>query len=287
MAGAPGHRLGQIIGNELEACVEPLLQDFADQHGIYLDKKGPRPARPGKKVRWVDDLRNAHELDYVLERGGSADKVGVPVAFIETAWRRYTKHSRNKAQEIQAAVSALVHTHGSVRPFAGVVLAGVFTDGSLDQLRSNGFAVVYVRYQTIVDIFRIFGVDVYFDESTPDGHVLQQIDLYKQLDGMQREALRASLRQAVSDQLEHFRAALKRTVLRHVESVSVIPLHGKLQAFDGIGSAIDMILGYAASGPAELPLLRFEVVIRYSNGDRIVADFEHAEDTVGFLRSYL
>ena len=47
--------------------------------------------------------------DYVLERGGTDTVRGLPAAFIETAWRRYTKHSRNKAQEIQGAVLALAH----------------------------------------------------------------------------------------------------------------------------------------------------------------------------------
>jgi len=47
--------------------------------------------------------------DHVLERGGTDAMRGVPAAFIETGWRRCTKHSRNKAQEIQGAVLALAH----------------------------------------------------------------------------------------------------------------------------------------------------------------------------------
>lgn len=53
---------------------------------------------------------NAHDLDFVLERGGSDDKIGMPAAFIETAWRRYTKHYRNNAQEIQGALEPLAET---------------------------------------------------------------------------------------------------------------------------------------------------------------------------------
>src|SRR4051812_30535648 len=120
MAEAPGHRLGQIIGETLERAVEPVLADFAAKHGIYLDKHGARPARPGKKLTWTDALGNKHDLDYVLERGGTDSTIGLPVAFIETAWRRYTKHSRNKAQEIQGAVLPLVATHSTTKPFAGV-----------------------------------------------------------------------------------------------------------------------------------------------------------------------
>src|SRR2546423_10453545 len=104
MAEAAGHKFGQFIGEYCESAIEPLLQEFADKYGLFLDKKGPRPARSGKKLRWVDSYGNGHDLDYVLERGGTPEKVGTPIAFIESAWRRYTKHSKNKAQESQGAV---------------------------------------------------------------------------------------------------------------------------------------------------------------------------------------
>jgi len=107
MAEAPGHRLGQIIGETLEASIEPVLKGLAKEHGLYLDSAGHRPARQGKKVTWVDDRGNRHDLDFVLERGGTDEKLGTPAAFIEIAWRRYTKHSKAKAQEIQGAIEPL------------------------------------------------------------------------------------------------------------------------------------------------------------------------------------
>ena len=144
MAQSPAHRLGQIIGDQLEAALyEPLLS-IAQEFGLYLDYKHSRPARGGrKKVAWTDSYGNTHDLDYVLEEGGSEKMQGCPRAFIETAWRRYTKHSRNKAQEIQGAISPLATTYQNFRPFLGVVLAGIFTEGSLDQFRSHNFNVAY------------------------------------------------------------------------------------------------------------------------------------------------
>ncbi len=108
MAGSPAHRFGQIIGEILERATLPLLDGFARQHGLYLDKKGVRPGRKGTKCRWKDLNNNYHDLDYVLERGGTLDKIGMPAAFIEIAWRRYTKHSKNKAQEIQGELLSKV-----------------------------------------------------------------------------------------------------------------------------------------------------------------------------------
>jgi hypothetical protein len=73
-------------------------------------------------VTWQDGYGNKHDLDYVLERGGDEERLGVPAAFIESAWRRYTKHSKNKVQEIEAAVMpvALTFFPPSAVPWRGV-----------------------------------------------------------------------------------------------------------------------------------------------------------------------
>lgn len=72
MARSPSHKFGQIIGDVLEAMVYGPLKAVADKHGLYLDYRHPRAARGDKrKVAWPDDRGNTHELDYVLEQGGS------------------------------------------------------------------------------------------------------------------------------------------------------------------------------------------------------------------------
>ncbi|HUE15724.1 MAG TPA: hypothetical protein VMR25_16265 [Planctomycetaceae bacterium] len=62
MAEAAGHKFGQFIGEYCELAIEPLLQEFADRHGLYLDRKGLRKARKGKKVKWLDKYGNTHDL---------------------------------------------------------------------------------------------------------------------------------------------------------------------------------------------------------------------------------
>lgn len=156
MAQSPAHKFGQIIGDTLELALEPLLISVARKHNLYLDRKGIRIARgKKKKVSWKDKYGNVHDLDYVFERDGTPKNIGTPLAFIEIAWRRYTKHSRNKAQEIQGAIMPLKETHCRSCPFIGVVLAGEFTKGSLDQLRSLNFAVLYFPYNTSCKLSRL------------------------------------------------------------------------------------------------------------------------------------
>ncbi len=83
MAESLSHKFGQIIGDLLELALEPHLQKFAKNHKLYLDKKGVRKGRTGKKVSWFDGNDNKHDLDFVLERGATDDTVGIPVAFID------------------------------------------------------------------------------------------------------------------------------------------------------------------------------------------------------------
>ncbi|NMG18127.1 hypothetical protein [Brasilonema bromeliae] len=112
MADSPAHAFGQKLGEFLEILAEYLLIPVATKHGLYLDRKGPRPARGNlKKATWTDKYGSKHDLDYVLEGGGSVTKLGDPLTFVEVAWRKGTRHSKNKVQEIQGAILPLVETN--------------------------------------------------------------------------------------------------------------------------------------------------------------------------------
>ena len=86
MAKSPSHQFAQIIGDVLEISIESLLENFVREHNLYLDKKGSRLARKGKKVSWIDLYRNQHDLDFVLENGGSDTQIGTPnaIQFLRT-----------------------------------------------------------------------------------------------------------------------------------------------------------------------------------------------------------
>lgn len=268
-----------------ELAVEPPLASFCAQHELYLDGRRPRRARTGVKVTWEDDLGNKHDLDHVIERGGTEDERGIPAAFIETAWRRYTKHSKNKAQEMQAAVLPVLAKWSHVRPFAGVMLAGEFTSNSLQQLKSNGFSVLHIPYQTMIDVFAESGMDVYFDEGTADAHLQAQIDTYETLSTDDKVRIGAALRLAAADEIGAFVESLSTAILRLIVSVSVLPLHGTKTSVSTVASAVHLLRNYS---PSETPgaLVRFEVIVRYDNGDRITADFANAADAIVFLESF-
>ena len=141
MAKSPSHQFGSLIGGMWEEAVEPILAEYCkSKPGLFLDKKGARKSRKGKKLlRWVDDAGNHHSLDYVIEKGGNDEQLGRLAAIIELAWRSYTKHSKAKVQEIEGAVTPIFRKYKDNRPFIAAVLSGDFTKDSLIQLKSHGF----------------------------------------------------------------------------------------------------------------------------------------------------
>jgi hypothetical protein len=285
MAESPPHRFGQIVGEALEAAMLPVLEQFARHHQLFLDRQGHRPCRSGKKCSWIDSNGNTHDLDFVLERGGSPDKVGMPAAFIETAWRRYTKHSRNKAQEIQGAIEPLAATFQASKPFKGAVLAGAFTEGALTQLKSLGFTVLFFPYDRVVAVFRKFGIDAVSDEDTPDDDFQRKVDAYERMSASRRKKLSAELIKANSSDVEAFVNSLSVAVSRQIERIVILVLHGASQDLATISDAIRFIEGYESDGRAQ-PVERYEISVRYNNGDSINGTFKDKASAVSFLETY-
>lgn len=284
MAQSPTHKFGQIIGELLEKVLIPPLSEVADRHGLFLDYKHARAARNNrKKVQWTDSKGNTHDLDYVLEYGGSETTIGSPKAFIESAWRRYTKHSRNKAQEIHGAVSVLAETYQDFNPFLGVVLAGVFTDGSIQQLRSHGYSIVYCSYSMMIHAFAEVGIDASFDEDSKDSDVEAKVDQFKKLTETQHAKLHAELRSGLKNDLDAFIVDLEASLTRKIERIFVATLYGATYEMVTVEQATKFISEYAET-TTNGEFVRYEVGVRYTNGDQISGQFGGRTEAVLFLR---
>jgi hypothetical protein len=287
MAKSPAHRLGQDIGLILEEAVEGLLRPFADQHGLYLDRRGARRARGRRRrVLWTDMHGNDHALDLVLERGGTDERVGDPVAFVETAFRGRTKHSRNKAQELQGALQPLGQTFHQSCPFLGVVLAGVFTDGAITQLASHCLVVVHLPEQTVVRAFASAGVDVGTVEATETEELERKAAAVRGLTASERRKVADQLVDLNRERVDAFMGKLKAVVTRHIESVWVLPLRGAAFESSTVEAAVRFLEGYDDGCAADTtPVVRYEVQVRFSNGDRVEGQFARKGEAVGFLQA--
>lgn len=284
MAESSAHRFGQVIGTLLESVVQPQLEQFCQKQGLYLDYHTKnRVARRGRKVTWADQYGNAHDLDFVIERDGADHELGQPVAFIEVAWRRYTKHSRNKAQEIQGAILPLAEKYRWNNPFLGCVLAGEFTQGSLNQLRSLGFHLLYFPYQTLVEAFAYGGIDIRFDESTPDEVFRKCTEAIINTSAEVMLRIKEHLAEANQTQLDAFFSALHLRLGRVIQRVLVIPLYGRINQFVTIEGALQFLDEhrlYEGSGEFR----KYEVQIEFSNGDKVEASLSSKQKVREFLQ---
>ncbi|HUY79538.1 MAG TPA: hypothetical protein VMV29_22400 [Ktedonobacterales bacterium] len=285
MAQSPAHRWGQIIGNLFEASVEARLRDFAEQHSFYLDKRGRRPARDTVDLVWTDLRGNQHKLDYVLERGGTASQIGAPVAFVEVAWRRYTKHSKNKAQEIEAAIQPLLAKYDLIGPFFGAILGGEFTENALQQLRSGRCEVLYFPYDSVVAAFATVGIDASSEEATPDAVMAEKIQRWEELPQEQQNLVTQALLELNDHQVQQFMEALRATVARQVSSVQVLPLHGVPSDFSTLPAALSFLDRYQPTD-GSYPLAKYEIEIRFDNGNSITGVFHNTESAIDFLHRF-
>ncbi len=283
MALSPAHRLGQIIGEQLEASFREPLANLADEFHLYLDYQHPREARGGKsRVAWKDSKGNTHILDYVIEEGGTESVQGRPRAFIEIAWRRYTKHSKNKAQEIQGAITPLAETYQESHPFLGAVLAGEFTEPSLQQFKSHGFNLIYCPYETVLAAFASEGVDVSSEERSRDEELREKVESFAEIGEVQRERIAEQIRVLHSEQFGSFFDTLRDSLRRRVECVFVLALSGTLQRFEAIKDALTYIADHEPSTPSS-QFAKYELNVRYSNGDEIRGTFHEKQGAIDFL----
>lgn len=294
MAESLAHRWGQIIGDVFEMFVRNILTDVAKQQGLYLDFKRPRIARGGQgKVTWQDGYGNKHDLDYVLERGGTEETRGVPAAFIESAWRRYTKHSKNKVQEIEAAVMPVALTFSRHQPFLGAVLAGEFTSNAIHQLESKGFAVLHVPYESIVAAFRELGIDASSEDGvggTAEEQFREKIAQWGSLRQQQAtERFLLTLHALHQHEIADFKQRLEAAMTRRVDSVRLTVLRGHSVECSGIDSAIAYLIeegrSYRLREDAE-QREAFEIQIRFNTGAKIEATFPQRAEAITFLRGF-
>lgn len=288
MASSPSHKFGQDVGNLLEYVVlymilKPRLEAFAKAKNYYLDWQKDRSARQGKKVSWEDKYGNKHDLDFVIEVGGTETVRGVPVAFIEAAWRRYTKHSKNKAQEIQGALLPIIELHHLSAPFYGAVLAGEFTKPALEQLRNNKFSVLYIPYQDVVDAFAGVGFDIAFDETTPDATYVRANKKLAKITKAHMVAIRKALTRVSKTETDKFMATLQATLERFIVQIVLIPLFGTEVKFTTVAEAITRLSEFDKNTPVGA-LRKIEVIADYNNGDTIRASFIDQAGAEAFLK---
>jgi hypothetical protein len=149
-----GHKLGQLVGDWFEQYfVLPMLEDVARRLMLYLDHRFQKRTARGDKLIWRDEEGNAVDYDFVLELGGTDEQLGIPVAFLESFWRRGSRHSKDKARDDSGKLLPMRLVHPTAR-FLGIVAGGDFTAPARELIRSRNIDLFFVPKEKIIDAFR-------------------------------------------------------------------------------------------------------------------------------------
>ncbi len=175
-----GHKLGQIVGDWWETkVIYPLLGEVASSLGLFLDNRVvARSCRSGK-VQWSDIDGNYVDYDYVLELGGSTESKGVPVAFLESFWRRGIRHSKDKARDDTNKLLPMRHTYPTAR-FLAIAACGEFSEPAREYVRTREVELFFVGKEKIVEAFQSIGAQIDYHDSLQEP---QKMELVRALEG--------------------------------------------------------------------------------------------------------
>jgi len=175
-----GHRFGQIIGDWWEQHVAyPILKDVAENLELYVDCRFSKRACRGDKIQWTDSDGNIVDYDFVLELGGTNEKLGIPVAFIETFWRRGARHSKDKARDDSGKLIPMRNTFPTAR-FLGIFALGDFTAPAKQYVSSRDIKLFYVPKQKALEAFRDHKLEIDYADK------LSETDKWKLLETFEK-----------------------------------------------------------------------------------------------------
>jgi hypothetical protein len=87
------------------------------------------------------------------------------------------------------------------------------------------------------------------------------------------------------ENIDDFFSALANTAARRIERIIVIPLHGRETECSSVGEAIAFLTSYD-SARVQGTVYKYEIHIRYNNGDKIAAEFTEKTPALEFLKRY-
>lgn len=287
MAESYAHMYGEIIGDFFEESMIKYLKPTVESFGYYLDYRHERDARNGQKeVRWADSGGNKHKLDIVVEENGTEQSFGTPRAFIEMAWRRYSKHSKNKVQEISGAILPLIERYKKSAPFYSAVLSGEFTDNALEQLRSQGFRICYIDLNKMEEVFSAFGFNVIWAENTPESFFKSMVTKYQRLSKKKKTELYEKFISVNTTDLEQFKNALVLSLSRKLERIIIIPTHGTVFPFSSVVDACAFINSYNEDS-TNAPVLYYEVKVVFNTQEEYSCKCKEKTKAIEFLNYYI
>jgi len=276
-----GHKLGQLIGDWYEEYfVLPLLQEVGKALNLFVDSRFiNRKAREGK-ILWDDLDGNSVDYDYVLELGGSDNKIGIPVAFIECFWRRGSRHSKDKARDDSGKLMPMRETYPTAR-FLGIVSAGDFTKPARELVRSREIDLFYVPKDKIVKAFQSCGLVMDYPDKLPEDKKAKIVEEFEsQFDALKKHEVQKELHNLVGEAtIKSYFDRVSATLSALPQEIRFVLRHDSTPiAFETVTAATDFLK--APEFNMDSPIESYLYQITYSDG----SEFEKSVSTLEELR---
>ena len=145
--------LGEKVGHMFEDAIRRNIIPTIEQCGFT--------AKPEKMK---NGSNNKYQIDLVVR-----DKKNNPVILIETKYIRYKKHNRDKGSWLCTAHYNLKKSHPTIRKLTAV-LAGNWSEPSLEMMRSFGMEIIRAPFGQFVDVLRGYSIEFDWpekDKETP------------------------------------------------------------------------------------------------------------------------
>ena len=272
MAVSPSHRFGQIIGDFLEAVIEPFADRLRNAKvcsisttRTTLERREKARRLPGKTLTamFMISTMFSNEMELTNQRGRPSLSLkslgdGIP-STPATKRRRFKGQFSLWPKSINGPVQELPWRctggcfHGGLFGPASVPLASTFCIFPMTHWLPLSHRKVSISLLT---------------ETTQDVDFHQYIKTIESATESKMERIKDQLIRANQRQLDEFMSSIAQRLERIIEKVVVIPLYGRSSEFGTIADAIkflDQHRIYEGSGEFR----RYEVLVTFTNGDRV------------------
>lgn len=156
----PTSALGEALGDLMEERIGEILKKSGSKHGCFVDTHGKRKGvRERKTLKLEDAWGISHGLDFVVEDSEEEAVAGNPLAVIESKFLKDAKHNWDKGSRLAVAHYNLERTYPTLNKSVAV-LAGIWTDNSLDMIRSFGVDIIRVKKKEWIKATKEFGINI-------------------------------------------------------------------------------------------------------------------------------
>lgn len=278
-----GHRLGQVVGDWWETQVMyPLLKEVATSLNLFLDNRVVQRSCRNDKVQWADVEGNFVDYDYVLELNGSADSKGIPVAFLESFWRRGARHSKDKARDDTNKLLPMRDTYPTAR-FLAIAACGEFTEPAREYVRSRNVELFFISKEKIIEAFSSIGATIDYPDSLPEPKKRELVrDLESKFTLANQKLAAVNLRKfAGQNAFNSFKQKIHSSLTSTPQEIRIYSLarFGPI-VFNSIESASDFLSKPNPTFPANSKIAQYEYEVTFSDGSEFSREIRNFNDVV-------